>query len=107
MVPGAWQARKVPAWMGGQWNDALGAGVGLECTEEAQMRCGAEGDPKWKVPRGMMRAWMPAKAGPFSRLDTRSSMAFNYDRLVDPRGDPVGEGRGGTGQLVLLDALPW
>lgn len=24
VVPGAWQARRVPAWMGGQWNDALG-----------------------------------------------------------------------------------
>lgn len=55
------------------------------------MRCGAEGDPKRKVPRGMLRAWMPTKAGPFSRLDARSSMAFDYDRLIDPRGDPVGQ----------------
>lgn len=70
------------------------------------MRCGAEGDPKRKVPRGMLRAWMPTKAGPFSRLDARSSMAFDYDRLIDPRGDPAGEGRGETGQLILLDALP-
>lgn len=54
------------------------------------MRCGADGDPKGKVPRGMMRAWMPAKAGPFSSLDTRSSMAFNHNRLIDPRGDPAG-----------------
>lgn len=69
------------------------------------MRCGADDDPKGKVPRGMMQAWMPAEAGPFSSVDTRSSMAFNHNRLIDPRGDPVGEGRRKPGQLVLPVAL--
>ena len=54
------------------------------------MRCGVDGDPKGKVPRGMTRVWTPAKAGPFSSLDTSSSMAFNDDWLIDPRGDPAG-----------------
>lgn len=69
------------------------------------MRCSADGDPKGKVPRGMLRACMPADAGPFSSPDTRSSMAFNHNRLIDPRGDPAGEGSRETGQLVLPDAL--
>lgn len=75
--------------MGGQWNDALG----LECMEEAQMRGSTDGDPKGKVPCGMTWVWMPVKAGPFSSRGTCSSMAFNHDWLVDPRGDPVGRNR--------------
>lgn len=55
------------------------------------MRCRVDGDPKGKDPRGMTWIWTPAKAGPFSSLDTCSSMAFNHDWLVDPRGDPVGQ----------------
>lgn len=55
------------------------------------MRCGADGDPKEKVPCGMTRVSTPTMAGPFSSLDTHSSMAFNHDWLVDPRGDPVGQ----------------
>ena len=75
--------------MGGQWNDALG----LECTKQAQMKCGTDGDPKGKVPCGMTCVWTPVKAGPFSSLDARSSMAFNHDWLIDPRGDPAGRDR--------------
>lgn len=63
------------------------------------MRGGTDGDLKGKVPRGMMRACMSAEAGPFSSLDTRSSMAFNHNRLIDPRGDPAG--RGGKKQVSL------
>lgn len=57
------------------------------------MRRGVDGDPKGKVPRGMMWVWPSMKAGPFSSLDTRSSVGFNHDWLVDPRGDPVGRDR--------------
>lgn len=68
------------------------------------MRCRVDGDPKGKDPRGMTRIWTPAKAGPFSSLDTSSSMAFNHDWLVDPRGDPVGRDRsvhpGGRGEMA-------
>lgn len=71
------------------------------------MRCGVDGDPKGKVPRGMTRVWTPAKAGPFSSLDTRSSMAFNDDWLVDPRGDPARGGEVSLPSSVLLWARPW
>ena len=57
------------------------------------MRGSADGDPKGKVPCGMTWVWMPVKAGPFSSRGTCSSMAFNHDWLVDPRGDPVGRNR--------------
>lgn len=56
------------------------------------MRCSTDGDLKGKAPCGM--TWVgsghPSKAGPFSSLDTSSSMAFNHDWLVDPRRDPAG-----------------
>lgn len=65
--------------------------MGLERTEEAPVRWGADGDPKGNPPRGATPVWTPTKAGPFSSLDTRSSVAFNHDWLVDPRGDPVGQ----------------
>lgn len=65
--------------------------MGLERTEEARMRCGMDGDPKGKSPCGTTQVWTPMKAGPFSSLDTRSSVAFNHNWLVDPRGDPVGQ----------------
>lgn len=57
------------------------------------MRCGMDGDPKGKSPCGTTQVWTPMKAGPFSSLDTRSSVAFNHNWLVDPRGDPVGRDR--------------
>lgn len=90
MVPGPWWARRVPAWMGGQWNDARGTvwtGVRGGGTEEMWRR----GDLKGNVPHGMMRVWTPEKAGLFSSPDTCSSMAFNHNWLVDPRRDPAGE----------------
>lgn len=80
--------------------------MGLEHTEEAQMRCGADGDPKEKVPCGMTRVSTPTMAGPFSSLDTHSSMAFNHDWLVDPRGDPVGERQVSPTFLMPLWARP-
>lgn len=48
----------------------LVAGVGLECMVEARMRCGADGDPRGKGPRGMTWVWTPMKAGSFSSPDT-------------------------------------
>lgn len=90
MVPGPWWARRVPAWRGGQWNDARGTvwtGVHGGGMEEMWRR----GDLKGNVPHGMMRVWTPEKAVLFSSPDTCSSMAFNHNWLVDPRRDPGGK----------------
>lgn len=70
------------------------------------MRCRVDGDPKGKDPHGMTWIWTPTKAGPFSSLDTGSSMAFNHDWLVDPRGDPVGRDRSAhPGRGEMADAM--
>lgn len=81
--------------------------MGLERTEEAPVRWGADGDPKGNPPRGATLVWTPTKAGPFSSLDTRSSVAFNHDWLVDPRGDPVGRDMSASPPRYSFGTGPW
>lgn len=78
----------VPEWTGGQWNDALGAGVTRVAGGTDAMK--SRSKEQVPAPPGMPLAWVPEMEGPFFSWTPGPSVAFNHDWLIDSRGDSAG-----------------